>query len=260
MWGTRVAVALALWAICEVSVAATDCEAAPQARISWQACDKHRVFLRGVDLSQADLRKAVLAGTDLQHAKLPGADLRDADLRWANLQFVDLRGATIEGARFDGATWLDGTLCAAGSIGKCVPRPATIGGAEASSVGALTGRWYMEAETHEVEVIPCHAPGSEPVLCVRLIRAGWNRTTEDRDILNPDIGLKDRRVNGLLMSTDLVQGADGAWAGHIYNPGKGRSFDARIEVLGPRELRLRYFFREDGHQNKHDRRWFREGE
>jgi uncharacterized protein YjbI with pentapeptide repeats len=58
-----------------------------------------------------------------------GADLTGADLRRARLDAADLRGASLVGARIeatvftnailDGARWIDGRLCAQGSVGRC---------------------------------------------------------------------------------------------------------------------------------------------
>jgi uncharacterized protein (DUF2147 family) len=191
-------------------------------------------------------------------ANFHDADLRQADLRWANFRFANFDGARLEGARLEGATWTDGSVCAKGSIGRCVPESTAASAGAPRSAATLIGPWYMEAETHEVEIVPCGGHDEAPMLCVRLVRAGWNKTPDDKDVLNPDIGMKDQRVNGSMMVPDLVPDKDGTWVGHIYNPGKGRSFDMRLTILDAHELRATYYFREDGHQNKHERRWFRE--
>lgn len=76
-------------------------------------------LLRRADLTGARLRYAVLARCDLEGAILRDADLRDADLEKANLTGVELQGA-----RLSGATWEDGSRCAAGSQGGCrSPKP-----------------------------------------------------------------------------------------------------------------------------------------
>lgn len=79
------------------------------------------------------LRTNKCKGCYLAYAKMSGMDLAYADLRGANLigvTFVkatlygaNLSGAKISGANFSGAQWVDGTICQAGSIGRCIKPP-----------------------------------------------------------------------------------------------------------------------------------------
>ncbi|WP_018174204.1 MULTISPECIES: pentapeptide repeat-containing protein [unclassified Thioalkalivibrio] len=133
---------------------APDCDAPPGPSVNWNYCNKSGAALRGADLAgaslydtrlsaarleraqlaDADLRyanldRARLDGADLSRAQLTGADLRsarlrstrleDADLRHADLSGADLTDARLEGARLDRAIWIDGRICAAGSVGHC---------------------------------------------------------------------------------------------------------------------------------------------
>ncbi len=94
-----------------------------------EGCDFNRINLSGrdlagVNLSKAHLGAANLRGANLSGANLSGAQLGDAVLSDANLTNVDLRGANLAGAymfetNLSGATWTDGTICKAGSIGRC---------------------------------------------------------------------------------------------------------------------------------------------
>jgi len=70
--------------------------------------------LRGADLRSATLVGASLKGADLSNATLDGADLSYVDFGGASLS-----GASITGAKFDKAKWIDGRICAVGSIGSC---------------------------------------------------------------------------------------------------------------------------------------------
>lgn len=79
--------------------------------------------LAGADLSGADLEAAVLKGASLREARLAGAALTEADLRYANLTGADLEGASLAGADLSQATWIDGRVCADGSIGACLGSP-----------------------------------------------------------------------------------------------------------------------------------------
>jgi hypothetical protein len=75
-------------------------------------------------LSGANFHSAKLVGASFRDADLRGADLRDADLSYANLTDAVLADARLEGAKLDHAYWIDGSLCAAGSVGRCETAPA----------------------------------------------------------------------------------------------------------------------------------------
>lgn len=75
--------------------------------------------LKGMNLSGADFR-----GADLEKANLENADLTNVNFKNADLEEVNLKGAKIQGAIFSGAeleftTWVDGRVCAEGSVGGC---------------------------------------------------------------------------------------------------------------------------------------------
>lgn len=80
------------------------------------------------NLAMADLRGAQVSGANLMGASLRGAVLINADFSGANLAYADFSGAQIRGAKFDKAAlskaiWVDGTVCAAGSVSACLPPP-----------------------------------------------------------------------------------------------------------------------------------------
>lgn len=91
----------------------------------WQA-DLLQADIRGANLSRVNFREAFLVKADLSGADLTGADLIDAFLNEANLRGVNLSRANLTGADLSGATWTygtkfpDNTICAKGSIGKCI--------------------------------------------------------------------------------------------------------------------------------------------
>ena len=68
----------------------------------------------GCDFYRADLSRIDLTGVDLR-----GANLAYANLRQATLYQADLTGADLRGTVFDGAIWVDGTVCVTGSVGGC---------------------------------------------------------------------------------------------------------------------------------------------
>lgn len=126
-----------------------NCNAAPAPKVNWRECDKSGIWLRESDLSGANLSRARFNGTDLSASRFPSAnltqadfsyatlnqanmtranleganlnfaELHGADLSHANLRDANLAGAALDGARLDHATWPDGHVCAADSIGQC---------------------------------------------------------------------------------------------------------------------------------------------
>lgn len=86
-----------------------DCLAAPAKEVNWSGCVKDDTLLVGVDLIGAELVGASFRNTNLSHA----------DLRHANLSQADLSGADLTGVQLGDATWTDGRVCAAGSMGRC---------------------------------------------------------------------------------------------------------------------------------------------
>jgi len=134
--------------------AESDCGAGPAPAVNWSGCDMpgrslSRVDLsranlsgtkltgadlgaaqlRATDLSYASLEDADLSGANLRTANLKGAllsganlslsDLRDADFGHASLQGANLSGANLNGTKLSRATWVDGRVCADGSVGEC---------------------------------------------------------------------------------------------------------------------------------------------
>lgn len=67
-------------------------------------CDFYRAKLDRLDLTGVNLRRATLAYASFREATLYNADLSGADLR---------------GTIFDGAVWVDGSICQQGSVGTC---------------------------------------------------------------------------------------------------------------------------------------------
>lgn len=91
-------------------------------------------------LAFARLKNAIFTNANLEGANFQGSDLRNAqlnrtgnmppnNLRWASFKNADMREANLrgsvlfetnfEGANLSGATWIDGRICAPGSIGMC---------------------------------------------------------------------------------------------------------------------------------------------
>lgn len=131
-----------------------DCNAAAAPRVNWSNCQMEAARHPSVDLSGAlmqnmnlmraelpgallvtanlsfsNLSAAVLTDADFREAKLVGVSLKGADLRnakfdGADLSYADFQGAILRGASFtnvklDKTIWVDGRVCAVGSVGQC---------------------------------------------------------------------------------------------------------------------------------------------
>jgi len=68
----------------------------------------------GCNFYRANLSRLDLTGVDLR-----GANLAYAILRQTTLYKADLNGADLRGTVFEGAIWIDGTVCQTGSVGEC---------------------------------------------------------------------------------------------------------------------------------------------
>ena len=137
-----------------VSDKPVDCFAAAAPGVNWNNCfmqgaslsaqDLHgstmmNANFTGADLSRADLSRsdlsytsllmanaaaarlhaAKMVGVNLRGANLSNADLSNADLSYANLSSAEISGADFSGALLGNARWVDGRICAAGSVTEC---------------------------------------------------------------------------------------------------------------------------------------------
>lgn len=75
--------------------------------------------LRSAKLIGTDLTGANLAYAVLQAANLTNADLSNTDLTNADMQGAVLSSTILTGAKMDNVIWVDGSVCARGSVGKC---------------------------------------------------------------------------------------------------------------------------------------------
>lgn len=79
-----------------------------------EGANLHGKNLSGVDFRNADLEKANLSNSDLTNANFQNADLEEANLKGAKI-----KGAIFKSTELEFATWVDGRICAEGSIGGC---------------------------------------------------------------------------------------------------------------------------------------------
>ena len=153
--GVGAVIALAMLYTPQSRIPESDCSAPPARGVNWSNCklqgaqavkrdlrdarlysaDLSGASLQGSDLSGANIayadlslanaRDTTLVGVNLIGANLRSADLSNADLRDANLSYADLTGAKLDGANLAGVRlgntiWVDHSVCAPQSIGRCV--------------------------------------------------------------------------------------------------------------------------------------------
>lgn len=137
-------------------VSLPNCSAPAAPEVNWNNCLKPELDLANIDMSRAKMRNSQLVGSNLMNATLQQADIAYADLRFANLSYSDMQnvillganltqadlsyadlsnadlsyadlsnaklgGSKLDNTRFDHAIWMNGQLCAPGSVGVCVP-------------------------------------------------------------------------------------------------------------------------------------------
>lgn len=147
--------ALAVMFPTKIPMPLPNCSAPAAAGVNWNNCLKSQAELANLDLDGAKLRNSQLSGANLMNTTLVDADIAYANLRHANLSYSELRGASLFGAnlseadlsnadlsgadlayadlsdaklggaelnqvRLDHAIWIDGRVCATGSIGECL--------------------------------------------------------------------------------------------------------------------------------------------
>ncbi|MBF0323794.1 MAG: pentapeptide repeat-containing protein [Alphaproteobacteria bacterium] len=81
-------------------------------------------YMRGGNFKNANFTRAHMHATKMQGANLEGAILDHTNLTSSNMEGANLKGASLKNAmlmnaKLSGATWIDGRVCAAGSIGEC---------------------------------------------------------------------------------------------------------------------------------------------
>lgn len=75
--------------------------------------------LKGFNLSGVDFRGAELEEVNFQGADLTNVNFQNADMEEANLEGAKIDGANFKNAELEFAKWVDGRICAEGSIGGC---------------------------------------------------------------------------------------------------------------------------------------------
>jgi uncharacterized protein YjbI with pentapeptide repeats len=89
-------------------------------QVNFQTAD-----LSGANFADANLERTTFFAGNAAGANFSGANLKGVNFTRATLAKANLKGAQLDGmtlfihTNLDGATWVDGRVCAAGSMGEC---------------------------------------------------------------------------------------------------------------------------------------------
>lgn len=87
--------------------------------INFKKADLDETDLSNSNLSHSNFHGAGLEEANLSNSNLSNANFQDADLEEANLKGANIKGTNFKDAELEFATWVDGRVCAEGSIGGC---------------------------------------------------------------------------------------------------------------------------------------------
>ena len=80
-----------------------------------------RVFITN-KCKKCDLYKASFFGANLTNVDFSGSNLILANFQKSTLFNANLSNTSIQGANFEGALWIDGSICQKGSYGRCIKK------------------------------------------------------------------------------------------------------------------------------------------
>ncbi len=100
---------------------------------------------------------------------------------------------------------------------------------------AVIGRWRTETKNGIVEIQRCGQS-----ICGRLVTSDKLRTDPAlKDLNNRDESQRNRPLKGLMILSGFTQSADGWSGGKIYNADDGRTYSAKVTLLGGDRLSVR---------------------
>lgn len=92
-----------------------------------------------------------------------------------------------------------------------------------------TGTWLTEERDSKIRVAPCGK-----AICATIV---WAKQA-GLDANNPDPSQRGRTILGLDLSRDMRPDGSGGWAGSIYNPENGKTYQATMKRRGEGELEV----------------------
>jgi uncharacterized protein (DUF2147 family) len=106
----------------------------------------------------------------------------------------------------------------------------------------LVGVWESEEENLQIQMFEDHGQFSGRMIYYKCSSDDIMRSTTD--VENPNEKLRHRKLLGLTLITNLLYQGDGVWDdGKIYDPNSGRTFEARIQLLGNNTAMVRGYWK-----------------
>src|SRR6476659_119194 len=97
----------------------------------------------------------------------------------------------------------------------------------------VTGNWLTDNRDGIIEIASC---GDK--VCGRLVRSLVPIKGPPFDRNNPDPALRNRPIIGLPVLLGLVEDGQ-VWRGQIYDPRRGRHYNATVERVSANQLKVR---------------------
>ena len=98
-----------------------------------------------------------------------------------------------------------------------------------AETGRITGVWLTENGDSKIRMSPCGK-----AYCGTVIWAKTNSLDEQ----NPDPSLRKRSIVGLPLTKDMRPAGDRGYAGSIYNPENGKTYNVTMQVKGSSKLEV----------------------
>lgn len=93
----------------------------------------------------------------------------------------------------------------------------------------ILGTWLTEGGDSRIRITPCGK-----AVCGTVVWAKTNGT----DKHNPDPALRKRTIVGMPLTNDMRPEGGGRWAGSIYNPDNGKTYDVTMKTKGRNGLEV----------------------
>lgn len=93
----------------------------------------------------------------------------------------------------------------------------------------LVGTWLTDGGDSRIRIAPC---GN--AFCGTVV---WAKTN-GLDTQNPDPALRKRTIVGMPLTRDMKPDGKGRWAGSIYNPENGKTYEITMQVKGTDTLEV----------------------
>lgn len=105
------------------------------------------------------------------------------------------------------------------------------GAAIANAADQAYGIWRHPDNGSRIRIYAC----GHDRLCARILSVADAQRSDDK---NPDPGLRDRQIVGLVIVEGAERTGDATWSGRLYNRTDGRHYDGHLRVVGPDRLEL----------------------